>query len=141
MSEAPSNPGTCPDAERLVEFARGRLVGESHEQVLEHARECEECGVILAAFTQVRVSRPEPVDASAETAFAFGTVTTSAPGATSVQVGDLIAQKYRVKDFVGAGGMGVVVAATNVQIGRNVALKFMRPEACKSADGVARFLR
>ena len=33
------------------------------------------------------------------------------------------------------------MAATHVQIGRSVALKFMRPEACKSAEGVARFIR
>ncbi len=144
MDDAPpSNAGACPDAERLVQFARGLLDGPASDVVREHARGCEDCGVILAAFTQTPITRPERgerVDAAADTAFAFGPVTTGS-GASGVELGDLVGQKYRVKRLVGAGGMGVVVAATHVQIDRDVALKFMRPEACRSPEGVARFVR
>jgi serine/threonine-protein kinase len=58
-----------------------------------------------------------------------------------VNVGDVVDGKYRVDGLVGAGGMGVVVAATHLQIGRAVALKFLHPQACESDDAVVRFVR
>ena len=33
------------------------------------------------------------------------------------EVGEVIAQKYRVEHVVGAGGMGVVVSARHLQLG------------------------
>jgi hypothetical protein len=60
---------------------------------------------------------------------------------TPVAPGDVLAGKYRVTRVLGIGGMGVVVAATHIQLDEMVALKFMLPEALGSADAVARFLR
>jgi serine/threonine-protein kinase len=60
---------------------------------------------------------------------------------TPVAPGDVLAGKYRVTKVLGIGGMGVVVAATHIQLDQNVALKFMLPEALGSAEAVARFLR
>jgi serine/threonine-protein kinase len=58
-----------------------------------------------------------------------------------VQAGDVLAGKYRVDRVLGMGGMGVVVAATHLQLGQHVALKFMLPHALENAEAVARFLR
>jgi eukaryotic-like serine/threonine-protein kinase len=58
-----------------------------------------------------------------------------------VQPGDVLAGKYRVERVLGAGGMGVVVAAHHIQLDEKVALKFLLPEALGSPDAVARFLR
>jgi eukaryotic-like serine/threonine-protein kinase len=59
-----------------------------------------------------------------------------------VSVGDLIDAKYRVDQVLGAGGMGVVVAATHLTIQQRVAIKFLRPGAHpKAGDYVARFIR
>ncbi len=58
-----------------------------------------------------------------------------------VRQGDLIAGKYRVDRVLGAGGMGVVVAATQVALDRAVALKFLRPRVLERPDHVARFAR
>ncbi|MBZ0236189.1 MAG: serine/threonine protein kinase [Deltaproteobacteria bacterium] len=55
--------------------------------------------------------------------------------------GTVIAQKYWVERVLGEGGMGVVMAATHLQLGQRVALKFLRPEAMKDAETVERFLR
>ncbi len=58
-----------------------------------------------------------------------------------VRVGDVLAAKYRVDRVLGAGGMGVVVAATHVQLDQVVALKFVRAKALHNPEIVARFER
>jgi len=61
--------------------------------------------------------------------------------AVAWRVGDVVAGKYRVDRVLGAGGMGVVVAATQLDLDRKVAIKFLLPSALQSADVVARFSR
>jgi serine/threonine protein kinase len=58
-----------------------------------------------------------------------------------VEIGDVVADKYRVESVLGRGGMGYVVAANHAQLDRRVAIKLLNPEYCESADAVARFLR
>jgi len=58
-----------------------------------------------------------------------------------VNPGDVLAGKYRVERVLGVGGMGVVVAATHLELGQLVALKFLLPAAELNADATARFLR
>jgi eukaryotic-like serine/threonine-protein kinase len=58
-----------------------------------------------------------------------------------VAAGDVLAGKYRVERVLGAGGMGVVVAARHVQLDFLVALKFMTDEALADPELVSRFLR
>src|SRR6185436_11753084 len=58
-----------------------------------------------------------------------------------VAVGELVAGKYRVDRVLGAGGMGIVVAAEHTQLGQRVALKFLHLETCEDPDIVERFLR
>ena len=55
-------------------------------------------------------------------------------------VGALINGKYQVEKIIGEGGVGVVVAAVNVELGDRVALKFLRPEMLERADVVGRFM-
>ncbi|MGD0525887.1 MAG: protein kinase [Polyangiaceae bacterium] len=58
-----------------------------------------------------------------------------------VRLGDVVAGKYRVERQLGAGGMGIVFAATHVQLERPVALKFLLAEAAANPDVVTRFQR
>ncbi len=58
-----------------------------------------------------------------------------------VEIGEVLAGKYKVEDVLGVGGMGVVVAARHIQLEQKVALKFLRPEAMQSKEAVERFLR
>ena len=58
-----------------------------------------------------------------------------------VAVGDVVAGKYHVERVLGAGGMGIVVAATHVQLDRKVAIKFLLPAALANPDVVSRFSR
>ncbi len=57
------------------------------------------------------------------------------------RAGEILAGKYRVERVLGVGGMGVVVAATHLELDERVAIKFLLPIPAPSADLVARFVR
>ena len=59
----------------------------------------------------------------------------------AVSVGSVLAGKYRVDRILGEGGMGVVVAATHLQLEEPVAMKFLHAAVAKQPDLVARFQR
>jgi serine/threonine-protein kinase len=58
-----------------------------------------------------------------------------------VQVGSIVAGKYRIERVIGAGGMGTVVAATHLQLGTELALKFLNEDIKSSANSLERFTR
>jgi eukaryotic-like serine/threonine-protein kinase len=70
-----------------------------------------------------------------------GARVTDAASSDSIQVGDLVAGKYRVDRVLGEGGMGIVVAATHQQLDEKVALKFLRPSVASNPEIVQRFVR
>lgn len=61
--------------------------------------------------------------------------------ASPVQVGQIIAGKYRVDAIIGQGGMGVVVAATDTVLERRVAIKFLLAQYAQNPLASGRFLR
>lgn len=64
------------------------------------------------------------------------------PGPESaVSIGQVLAAKYRIERVLGEGGMGIVVAATHLQLDQLVALKFIRREAMANPEIVSRFER
>src|SRR6266513_2774462 len=58
-----------------------------------------------------------------------------------IRVGDVLAGKYRVDGILGAGGMGVVVAAHHLKLDQRVAIKLLKPEALEDTEAAARFER
>ena len=58
-----------------------------------------------------------------------------------VKPGDVLGGKFRIERVLGVGGMGVVCAATHLQLGQLVALKFMLPQALQFPQNIARFER
>ena len=58
-----------------------------------------------------------------------------------VTPGDILGGKYRVEQVLGVGGMGVVVAATDVNLERRVAIKFLLAEYVQNHEATERFLR
>jgi len=59
----------------------------------------------------------------------------------SLSVGEIVAGKYRLDRVLGRGGMGLVMAATHVQLQQRVALKFLRADMLENPQVVARFTR
>ena len=58
-----------------------------------------------------------------------------------VREGDVLAGKYRIEKILGAGGMGVVVAAHHLHLDERVAIKFLLPEVLGNTEVMARFAR
>jgi eukaryotic-like serine/threonine-protein kinase len=56
-------------------------------------------------------------------------------------LGTTIAGKYRIENKLGAGGMGVVVAARHIELNQMVAIKFLHPNVEGHEVIKARFLR
>jgi len=55
--------------------------------------------------------------------------------------GEVFEGKYLVERVLGAGGMGVVLAAMHLHLQQRVAIKLMRPELAKEPATVERFVR
>ncbi|MET0283097.1 MAG: serine/threonine-protein kinase [Polyangiales bacterium] len=56
-------------------------------------------------------------------------------------LGDVIAEKYRLDRVLGEGGMSMVFAAANVLTGKPVAIKWLQPEVVKDEEQSQRLLR
>ena len=61
--------------------------------------------------------------------------------ALGVEIGSVIAGKYRVERVIGRGGMGVVVAASQPELARTVAIKLIRSDSIDDRSAIARLLR
>lgn len=55
--------------------------------------------------------------------------------------GLVLSGKYRIERMIGAGGMGEVYGATQLNLGRKVALKVLRPELAAQEGALSRFER
>jgi eukaryotic-like serine/threonine-protein kinase len=133
--------GSCPDAEQLVALARGKLADEDRQSVVGHVQGCAECSEVMRLWTRGR-GDPSSLGSSADPKGSAMAVSDAEktlgypPGP-----GDVLAGKYRVERVLGIGGMGVVVAATHLQLGRIVALKLMLPTTHGSVETAARFIQ
>ncbi|HET6922590.1 MAG TPA: serine/threonine-protein kinase, partial [Anaeromyxobacteraceae bacterium] len=56
-----------------------------------------------------------------------------------IRVGDVIADRYRLIDLLGEGGMGAVYQAEHIRMGKALAVKFLRGSFAREPDAVARF--
>ena len=59
-------------------------------------------------------------------------------GVFELSAGQIVADKYRIDGVLGTGGMGIVVAATHIELEQRVAIKFLREV---SPEALARFQR
>jgi serine/threonine-protein kinase len=57
------------------------------------------------------------------------------------QPGTILAERYRVGEVIGRGGMGVVLAAENTVTQRRVAIKWLRSDLVDNAEAAERLVR
>ena len=71
----------------------------------------------------------------------YGATSRGGPDAMLPGPGDTILGKYRIEAVIGQGGMGIVMGAVDLSLGRNVAIKFLAPERATRPGAAMRFLR
>lgn len=68
-------------------------------------------------------------------------LTKAAKARAPLEVGAVIAERYRILKLLGEGATGIVYAAEHVLLHKKVAIKILHPELTAMPDGVARFER
>ncbi|MEM9457549.1 MAG: bifunctional serine/threonine-protein kinase/formylglycine-generating enzyme family protein [Myxococcota bacterium] len=63
------------------------------------------------------------------------------PTLTDLKAGDELSNRYRIIRQLGAGGMGAVYEAEQIQLRKQVALKLMHPEKAEREKNAKRFVR
>ena len=58
-----------------------------------------------------------------------------------IQLGGVVAGKYRIERVIGFGGMGIECAAHHLELGTPIAVKFVRPERAADERSTSRFLK
>jgi hypothetical protein len=143
----------CLDEETILAFGGGSLSATVRASAEEHISSCDECRQLVSAVARSSFVDPEEREdlprgplllpridpAMAPTTPIGGGM--AGPTASPVQPGEILAGKFEVERVLGAGGMGIVVAARHTQLDQRVALKFLLPVACEVPGAVARFLR
>ena len=82
-----------------------------------------------AAVTPADAAEPAPAPESVS------------PDSAQKLVGTIVADRYRVHELLGSGGMGSVYRAEHVHMRKQVALKVLHPEMTRLEEVVARFER
>src|SRR5215472_7410925 len=84
---------------------------------------------------------PPPPPSSSQARSVSRPARDSVPAMPPMPIGSLVAGKYLLERVVGAGGMGIVVAAKHLQLDRKVAIKFLLPHAASNTEAAGRFKR
>jgi tRNA A-37 threonylcarbamoyl transferase component Bud32 len=141
---------TCPDPDRLTGFVEDSLAAEDRTTIEAHLDGCDDCRSLIAMLAQAATAEQEHERASART---LGTEV--GPGFEATEVAPRIGRssspnlppgtkigRYEIHEPLGMGGMGVVYAARDPELRREVAIKVIRPELARAhPDATRRILR
>ena len=158
----------CPAIEELRAFAAGSLPADRMEEIESHLCACERCCVALdteakSSFSELEVkllNEPDDLDRDSQKRLAErikanptwdgegeGEEKTSPPDLSFLEPApddaNLLGRldRYEVLEFIGQGGMGIVLKAIDPELKRTVAVKVLAPHLGNSSRARRRFLR
>jgi hypothetical protein len=153
---------TCPDENELLLFLSGGLEVDLAARINTHIDRCDACRQAVAAGARLSTASTEVAMAVASPAglgvsptgpgtstlplggmdpIGLGATTPAAEGdfaRPAYLPGQIVAERYRLDEPLGEGGIGVVWGATHVALGRPVAIKFLK---ATGPESVLRFHR
>ena len=160
----------CPEPRVLAALLEGSLPPEAEQEITQHLSECELCQKALDSLSsprefsagvsnRLRSTTPSPAKLEAVLSAEESRVPTGEPLLPTTgglhneddAYADVLAALgatlpcsvggYELTEFVGRGGMGVVFKATDPDLQRTVAIKFLAPDLSRNEDARERFLR
>jgi len=149
MTAADASTG-CPPADTLTRFVEDKLSPAERLAIENHVDECDDCRATVAMLARaaaaerrssgdIETQGTDAPEALADTALASGSE--PAPSRPHLQPGAKLG-RYVVNGTLGKGGMGVVYAARDPDLDREVAIKLLRPELARvDADAAQRIAR
>ena len=128
-------PGVPAQLERIVARALAKRMGDRYAGIAAMREDLAAVGGNLGTPMLT-----ENLDPTLRAIPASPGIETSTFGDADHLVGRTLAH-YRVIDYVGGGGMGVVYKAEDLRLDRTVALKFLPPELTRDPEAKVRFLQ
>lgn len=115
----------------MSEGAPGGVASADEHAATLDSEPCRECG------------RPNPIDARfcGGCGQPLGSLEQEAMGGADPLIGRVIADRYRILELLGRGGMGVVYKVEHIHIGKLMAMKLLHGELARDRNTIKRFQR
>jgi serine/threonine protein kinase len=147
MSAAADAPSACPSAEALTRFVEDVLTPDERLAIENHLDECDDCRSTVAMLARAAsAERRSSGDIETEHSVASEALqdTELAPASGVIHRASRAqltkgakVGRYVIGDRLGMGGMGVVYAARDPDLDRDVAIKVLRSEFARSNPDAA----
>lgn len=135
----------CLSDQRLAEYVEGKLDAAAVDAVESHIDECADCRLAIAEAARGRAPVADPSGFDFDSTMLDAKQRSPSPtpdrepggaaqsGESALGPGTQVG-RYVVRRIVGSGGMGLVYAAYDPKLDREIALKILRPELISLAD-------
>ncbi len=110
-------------------------------QNLGDARFCNQCGVVLKRDSAPPPSEGRRLNDPAAHSLSDRATLDAVPAYADPLIGVVVADRYRILELLGRGGMGVVYKVEHARIGKLMALKLLTGELTRDENLVSRFKR
>jgi serine/threonine protein kinase len=145
----------CPEPGQLAAMIGGGLAAAERETLTTHLDDCEDCrsavallaklspseaarGTVAEVATSDTLPAADPLARTATSGEILPPELAPPAPASSREPGRQTFDRYILGGILGRGGMGIVYAARDPKLGRDIAIKVLRPDLAREHPGLAR---